>query len=277
MGVIVIILITFFVSVSSYLSSGEIYNKDQKIFFKRITKRGYIFGITNLLIVILTVGQYFINLTEVQNTKKESDITQTKRDSILKSKYDSTSLNIIKTFVESLAKNYLKLDSNNQKLIKIVKDSSKTKVIVQNDPVLCLCPTKSISKYYTTQHEQFLCINICSEDATSTGFKINTGLISENSQNECKLVSKNPFFIDYDDKFSKDSYRTYYINWPKDTTIIMLYFIIQGNYSNSDNSKLFLINDVHFYNLITNTSGLVVNKRKHELLILFRKWCSIKS
>src|ERR1035437_5750907 len=149
MFTIIIFLIALLSGIGSFVSStGKtvIRHIDGS---RTLTKDGYIFLTCTIVLVLLPPIQNYLQEKHNDKVEKEQKVQQDQRDSSLKARYDSTiyvmkdkfdtsnqkSTSIIS---ETLGKYGYKLDSANKTLIRVMRDSSKTKIIVADDPVLSM-------------------------------------------------------------------------------------------------------------------------------------------
>jgi hypothetical protein len=276
---IIIILITTFLALSSFITASNVYNENEKG-FKRITKTGSLIISLNLIIIILTGIQYFGNKRELRKSEAAAVIRQNDRDSILrvrydssliimKGKYDTSNIRTIAVVTELLANYGFRLDSSNRRLLKIIRDSSKTKIILPNDPVLQLCPRIGIEYRDTRENHNFYNVQICSKDASSSNFYINCPYIIGDSVGNLTYIGK--LDLPTDLKISKDNSITAFLAIPSSFTYKYIYLLFDGTYSNADNTKIFPINDLYYYNENGKTSGLIKGKLKTQISLFIKK------
>ena len=138
-SIFLIIGIAILASVSSFLvTGGKLIDKSQNG-LKKLTTQGWRV-VLGLGIIILSVLQYKQNEINLSNKEIETNKKQDQRDISLKANYDSsliemknkfdtTSTKTLLTVTETLGKYGFLLDSSNQKLIKIIRDSDRKSVV----------------------------------------------------------------------------------------------------------------------------------------------------
>jgi len=277
MGLIIGILL--FVAISSLISTGNIINKEKKG-FKYLTLRGYAMIALNLLIIVLSVLQYYSNEREIHRRDLENSQNQDLRDSFLKAKYDSSLLNIknefdksntkiILTISEVLGKYGFSLDSTNKTLVRLIRDSSKTKIIEQVAPVLRLRNEDGISLVNHANNKLGFKLNVCSYDASSTDYQCIYYVIKEDSL-------ENLLFLGRDWLLSKDLSinvnQTMSVNFSIPDSIMYkkLIIVIRGTYKNMEKTKTYNINTVDYYEKETKLYMQALPRFKERLEIFIQ-------
>jgi hypothetical protein len=262
MGLFIIICILLFVGVSSLISTGDIIEGNAKG-LKAITRRGWTMIVLNLCIILFSVFQYYTN--EHENKKKdfENIEKQEKRDSSLKAKYDSALFNIkkefdksnihtISTISEVLGKYGYSLDSTNKTLVKLIRDSTKTKIITQDAPVLRLANDVGIQyNKHINGHQEFS-LSVCSYDASSTDFDCLSYVLKEDSIGNISLISI-ARFLSKDLSMNKNQPLRMEFLISDTINFNRLVFAIRGTYKNMDKSRIYEINNLNFYDIKSNT------------------------
>jgi len=281
MNLDILITITLFllVLVSTFMATnGMLMDNRFKGFFERLTKNGWRLIVVNIIILIVLIGQYYHNKYIAKIKDQEYQIKQDTRYSILKvrydssllvmkSKFDESNIKTITTVTEVLGGYGYKLDSANRRLVKILKDSAKTKVILPNDPVL-LC--SAIQLYEQTRGNSVYRIEICSNDAGSTGFDIKGNFLAVDSLNH-KIYLGGKTIFDYEDRIPKDSINGFYIGI-NDSLYSYVLIRLLGSYKNIDGSKSFPIDDVITYNIKARTFHDVTGPKRKEIIDLLKDY-----
>lgn len=168
---------------------------------------------------------------------------------MFKSKFDNSNLKTIATVTNILGKYGYQLDSTGSRLLKIIKDSSKTNVILPENPTL-VC--SSIEYYGLTKGIPTYKINFESREASSSGYNIKCYLIAQDSLNKYSILNDSNLLEDYD-RIPKNSTKIYYHTIYNDTVYRMIFLRLFGTYRNSDQSKTLSIDEIYygrFYKLI---------------------------
>ena len=278
MSLLYFIIIAFLVAISALLSSiWEIIDREKKG-LKYITKRGWIIIGLNASVIIFSVLQYNQNEIDVKQKEDEAKTEQTQRDSILrnrydsslyvmKQKYDSSHANIIRTLASALGQYGYKLDSSNQKLEKLIKDSAKTKVILPNDPVLTLC-SNGIRLIDTTDNKHHYGISFCSNDAGCTDFKIKIYVVLFDTINNYSYAGLYDF--PSDSQIPKDIKYELYFDITDNLIYTKLYFLVKGTYKNIERTKTYPTNIMYYYNRLGNTSGVITGETRASIIEYLR-------
>jgi hypothetical protein len=270
--IIVTILLTFS-SIFSYLgdkSDREAHNQGT---FK---KRFKIFIILAVLIFVFTILQYIQNGVELSNKEKEANTQQWHRDSILsaqynsslyvmKQKYDSSHQNIVLTIANTLGKYGLRLDSTNQNLIKLIKDSSKTKVILPIDPILTVCPDGILLNDQKNNIHHYE-LQFCSDDAGSSKFDIKSYVIIADTLDNLYYVGTNTSLISYETKIPTNTQLVAYFDVINPSPYSILYIYLKGNYKNIDGTKSYNIDIIYWYNKNTKRTGIMMGKTRSSII-----------
>jgi len=278
-SIIIIILITAFLALSSIITTSNVFKSEEKG-FKKFTKTGYFIIVVNICIIILTVFQYSINKKELIKSEKNAVKKQNYKDSILrlrydsalfvmKKKYDTTNIKTISVVTELLAIYGFKLDSSNQKLQKIIKGSSKTLVVLPNDPVLQICGKDGIVLNRYKNNKYYFDVNLCSKDASCTNFGLFCPVVLEDSTNKLLLFTELKIPSDY--KIASDDHVKLYLTIPNNYKFNFIYILISGNYKNTDYSKSYSVNDLYYYNSKGHTYGLMGGDTKKRIISFIKK------
>jgi len=269
------IIIAFLVAVSSLLSStSDVIDKTKKG-IKSVTKKGWILLVLNLSIIIFSVLQYRQNDIEVKQKENEANYKQIQRDSLLrnqydsslyimKQKYDSSHLNIVRTIANALGMYGFKLDSSNQRLEKLIKDSSKTRIIMPDDPVLIICPDGGIKLVDSKLNSHHYKIDFCSQTAGSSQFEIKCRVVLSDSMNSYTYAGS--FDMPSDLQIPKDMVNSEFFDIVNNQSYSFLYILVKGKYKNIDGTKSFQVNTLYYYNRYGNTSGMITGDTRRAII-----------
>jgi hypothetical protein len=275
-NVLFIILISFFTLCISFVSvKGTLSDlKYKKKWWKIITKRGWGAIVLTLSVIMLLVWQNY--LSEKTSDKKDEALKKEKEKS------DSTVTNRIKAGVDSnrkilfddlsqaLAKQGLGFDSNQKRIEKLVKDSSKIRVFEKEDPVLHLVTMagkKGIEIIKEDNGAFTIEIQILSSDAGSGGFEITYSILKANSKDQIIYLGKRSP-LQYNKKLSANQASISPFIIPSDNygKPEMIFVWARGKYKNIDLSKTFQLDEVYYYNVNGNTFGEMEGKTREAIL-----------
>jgi hypothetical protein len=277
-GILVIVGITALVAVSSIISSvGKLVDRRRKG-IKIVTGRGWTIIALNLGILILSVLQYTFNESELVEKEKSAVRLQESRDSILKanydssllvlkSKFDTSNLNTVLTISQTLGEYGYKFDSAQKKLERIVKDSAKTRIYTQEDPVLTICEIVDTTTKKKSGYNSDLLVKYCSIGAGSTDFKITSiiALADTFPTKNYKYVGKGSGLAQQLQIPKEMTYsRPFYIT--SNQFYMYIYIYLTGTYSNIDRTKTFKVDALYFFNKIGRNSGLVDGDTREEII-----------
>jgi hypothetical protein len=271
--IIIIVLLSILLLISTFVSTKGLTDSRYK-WLKRIQKRGWNLIIINLLILLLLIGQYFLN--DYKSNKKDIKFQkqQELRDEILKRRYDSSLLDIktrfdtsniqvITTVSDVLGKYGYRLDSTN-KLLKALKDSSKTRVKMPDDPILFCNSIKFHSMDGVTPMYEF---SVACKDASSTGFDIKFYVIGQDKTNKYWFIASESF-MGIENRMFKNSEEPLLIGIRNDSVYSILYFRLVGTYMNADKTKKYAIDEVCSFRTV-NKSFSIEPKYMREYIINF--------
>lgn len=275
-GILIIIGIALFVAFSSFVSStGKLIDKRWKG-LKIVTPRGWFIIALNFGVIILSVLQYSFNEKELKQKEIEASNKQTKRDSILKSNYDSslyvlkskfdtTNLNTVSIVSQTLGEYGYLLDSTQKRLVKIIKDSSKTKIISAEEPVLSICSFEGIKLARIENDAYYFDLLFCSNGAASTGYNIKAFIVIADSLNNF-LYFKDNLSLSDELQILKDAAFVQHFNFSNKINFNFLYIYVKGTYKNIDRTKTYNLDAAYYYNKIGKTSGMVMGKTREKII-----------
>lgn len=264
MEVYIIIFLAILVLISTFISTKGSLTDDRKNGIKNFTRNGWKLVITNLFIIVLLVVQYYLNEYKLNIQYINNQTSQEIRDSVLKSRYDSSLLIIkskfdssniktISTVTDILGKYGFLLDSTNKVLVEVIKDSANVNIILPEDPVI-KCTSIELSS--VTSDTTCFNFDFTSFDAGSTGFNfIVTCVLLDTTGNYSIEYRDN--FLTYNFKFSKNMTKFVHLYLLNIEKYLCIYIHLKGSYMNTDQSKIYQIDDVYFYDLKTKKFGEV--------------------
>lgn len=279
-----VILIAGFGLLSAILQSWSIIYDRKTIGRSKITPSGIIIIFSGLAIFVASMLQQ--RSQERKDSEKEAlaKKEQDKRDSVLRRNYDS-SLIVMKLkfdtsnfkttaiIAENLGKYGYKFDSTNGSLVKLIKDSSKTKVIVGDDPVLSIVDIANMKGITITKYNKNsidLKVIITSLDAGSRDFSIKYSYIIEDSLKQQYYVNSDTP-IPFNSSIPKGNGKGNYINLESSFEIYYVYIWARGKYKNLDKTKEFQFDEVYYINPHENTSGTIVGSSRDKITDLILK------
>ena len=276
-GIALIIAITSFIS-----STGKLLDR-RKEGLKIITKRGWFLIALNFVVILLSVAQYILNENKLHQKDVEASNKQAIRDSILKSNYDSSlfvlknkfdtsNIKIVSTISQTLGEYGYLLDSAQKSLVKIIKDSSKTKIITQEDPILSICSFEGIKLEKNENDKYYYNLKFCSEGAGCTGFNVTASIVlSDSMPSNYFIYLKDNLVLSNEIQIPKDAAYVKYFNFSDKLKYTLLYVYVNGAYTNIQRTKTYNIDAVYYYNKIVKTSGMVEGETRKNIISFIQK------
>ncbi|MFN4249294.1 MAG: hypothetical protein ACK4EY_16320 [Flavipsychrobacter sp.] len=245
--------------------SGKL-SDNRRNFPNNYTKRGWFL----IACSVTTIGLiwWIFSITENEEITARNNLNSqlANRDSVNSRKLDSSNRNTVKL----LAEYGLKVDSANKVLVKVIRDSSKRVVIENIDPVLSVCDIHLTGNVLDTITIK---ITFCSNDASSSDYKILTHIIATDSfTNNSKLVYiSRKYFLEPVSRISSNNNFYNLFDFYNRSEFSLLYFYVTGTYSNGDNSKQYSINDVYYIDLNKNRNGLLSGDSRKRIISFVKK------
>ncbi len=279
-----VILIAGFGLLPAILQSWSIIYDRKTIGRSKITPSGIIIIVSGLTIFVASILQQRSQERKDKEKDEQAKLEQDKRDSILRRNYDSSLLVMKDKFdtsnfkttaiiAENLGKYGYKFDSTNGSLVKLIKDSSKTKVIVGDDPVLAICDfsdMKGITVTNYTKYKISFRTLLSSLDAGSSDFEIKYSYVIQDSLKNLYYYFKE-IPIPFSSVLSKDASKGNYVNIESPIEIYFVYIWARGKYKNLDKTKPFEFNEVYYLNPHGNTTGTVKGETREKIIDLILK------
>jgi hypothetical protein len=246
---------------------------NRRKWYRCIKIKGWVVIAAALLLTIFPLIQ-----KTLQDNKEEKDsITRKKqeyiRDSTLKAKYDSslivsvigikekfdTSINHQTLILSKTLGEYgLALDSANGKIVKMVRDSSKTRIVESISPILAINTEDGTGGIFITQSappKYAFGFEILSFDASSTDFNIESKIVAADSLLNSFYFAKAIKILQNTDFISANASSVIYMDLYLPSDSYYLLINLKGDYKNSDKSKQFNIDDLYYYNFKNKRTG----------------------
>lgn len=259
---ITILLISLFSAIAIVVPSWSAIHDPYGRGLSKIKPNGYVLFIAVILLIVLPVAQY--NCQKAEQKKENAE-----REKVLKRFYDSSLLEVKKKFdssrytsdsiiADNLGKYGYKFDSVSDRLEKLVRDSSKTKIIVQGDPALqiSIADPPGVEFLEKVNNETKIRINIISVGAGSSYFDIKYGFVLAYTTNDTimngRYVSNsNKNIIEKNAKLSEGVASGSYHLIPIDEKFTSLFIWLHGKYKRLDGTGNFVLDEVCWVNLNT--------------------------
>jgi|ERR1035437_9005628 hypothetical protein len=272
-------LITLYIT---YLTaSGNLADNRFKKWYKKLKIKGWLFILAGLILVSTQLAQTYF--TERQN-KKEQEIRDLRVFEKLKHSSDSSVTEFQKSadlsvsrfkkssdsstfeIVQSLGKYKLKYDSSQKKIVNLIKDSSKTRVIEPENPTVVMggeLNSQTLAFLDMEAGHYYYEIYFTSLNSTSRNFDIKSSIIVFDSTTNLKYIYKGQVEI-----FEPNAVL------PKDFPIRKKFEVFsekpfgllgiwnRGNYYNNDLTKVFLYDEMFYYNPNTKKAYKVTGDSK---------------
>lgn len=209
-------------------------------------------------------------LTKIEQDKRDS-IQRRNYDSsllIMKLKFDSSNFKTNSIISENLGKYGYKFDSANNRIVKMIKDSSKTKIIVGDDPVVNIESDgniKGIEIKSIRNKEYYLAISLKSNDAGSSSFEIKYSFVCEDTMGYL-FYHYNSIPIGYSSAIGKDQYMESFSSIYPVSRPHFIYIWARGKYKNIDKTKSYFLAQVYYYNTYGNTFGMMQGNTREKII-----------
>lgn len=272
------ILFVVVLSTIAYFINEDNFFKGKEKGIKKITTKGWITLGIYFLIILFTFFQHISGRKELKESEQRALVIQNKRDSILKLeydsslhlmkiKYDSANLVTITSISELLARNGYILDSNNTKILKVLRDSIKTNIILPTAPILQLCAGHGIRFVKTKNDSMYYDVSFCSYDASCTIDSISISIVYFDNFDNFKL-DKKTIKLPKNLKIVVESPITMEMTLPltAKNKFKLVYMLFRGKYTDTTKEKIFEINDLYFLNILNNDWGITAGEKKDKVL-----------
>jgi hypothetical protein len=225
---------------------------------RKIRKEGWWFFAVNCLIVVLTVWQFILGRINDNKKEKSQAKIQAKRDSIQRASYDQNTASLVNIILD----HGYKLDSENARLIQIVRDSSKTKIIEATLPVLYL---SRVSKTNIDTNELVLEFETFSEIASSTKIDVLIYIIEVDRYNNWRPLHIMTSFTGVTIPAERGSLTSVTVhNTP--SNLNKFYFYVVGTYSGVGSDKTLNVNQACRYTVVDNHFVGMTDKARDSII-----------
>lgn len=276
-NIIILVTIPLLVAILSFILAQYKPLDKRRKGLKIITKYGWIIIIINLVIIVLSVIQFSLNEKEIAEKDKQATTNQKKRDLILKSNYDSsldvlkkkfdtTNIKTVEVVAQTLGKYGFLFDSSQKMLIKIIKDSSKIRVIEKEDPIFSICAIDGIKLIQNQKGIIEVTISLCSDEAGSTAFDISGNFLISDALASTKFIYLGDLQIERNFVISQKISKKLFFKFTGDFNSKMLYIYLNGTYKNLDKTKTYSINTVYYLNTNSGSIGEISGRTKTNII-----------
>lgn len=226
---------------------------------KQVTAWGYVVILSAGASIVAAILLFMISEKEQNEATKKlvEEITNSKV--VLADKLDSSN----KVTNQILAENYLRLDSTNDRLVKIIKDSAKTTVLNSPDPVLRV-DNLTVDSIDTNSYRISITVSCRDANCRLDSFNelllvqyTNTGSIFKAGEVNTRKLLK---------AFAKNETVTYYIITSPKWEPVFIYYYWWGKYYNYDRTKTYPISEVTYYNLRGKSFGLIHGETRNKII-----------
>lgn len=258
--ILIILLIALAATFTQFISSWDDIVDTSRNGIKKLTKKGWLYIVCAIVLIVLPVMQHLYQIKEDIQKEKIAKVKQDERDLRQKEVYDSSILEIITV----LGKYGYKFDSTNKKLVTLVRDSAKTRVIEPENPSFSLLINETVKpishrktdSIYTKFELRFASIN-----ATSSFFDIKFYPFYEETTGEIiyikSMQSKDNNALNYNLKLIENSYYISSVDIPNILVKKNIYFWVDGTYKNIFGNKTFTVNELYRYEISSGETFVV--------------------
>ena len=238
---------------------------------KKLSKISWVLFICCLALILLPVVQDRIQQKELIEREKSQKQSYDESVSRMADRFAESSNRTVATLSEILGKYGYALDSSNKRLVKLIQDSSKTKVIIPENPVFQVGNDGKDKGVSLISHENNFYkykVTFCSFDAASTGFNFVAKVVISDSLNNFTYVQNvfNKTIFSRTEAMQKNSSKSAYFKLPDNLGYNMVYIWIKGTYTNRDGNKTFPIDEIYFNNKNSNTDGIITGNTKDMVI-----------
>lgn len=210
-----------------------------------------------LLLVCTSI--FTLWLTSQNEQKKDLEQKKEKKinDSIAQARINAAVGEVSDKFGKAVGQYNLRVDSGFDGVIKMVRDSAKRvySLIKEDDPYfgLCIPDTSSIKFEKVDNRKTLVKMNFCSYKSTSRNIYLNLAFI---------IASKEGYKIVTEVAFTNTDVREDALTQLRREITITnsindnIYVYMYGSYTNSSNSKHFIVNKLSIMNVVTNDSPI---------------------
>jgi hypothetical protein len=218
------------------------------------------------------------HLQKIQEDIRDSTLRASYEASVLRMKkeYDTSNRKTLDDIAEILGKYGYRLDSVNRKLVKLIADSANMKVVLPEDPVLCVADNntaKGISYLKDDGPYSHYALNISSLDAGSCCFDIKASVVVLNDVTlNYDYIPVNFSFPETNTTIPKNSSTGYTFKITNKLKYHYLYLWIRGVYKNVSGTKTYNFNEVYYNNKNGNVFGTMLGETKQQIIKTINYW-----
>lgn len=225
-------------------SKGQIFQKRRKFF---LTPKGIVLSLVFIVIIAVSVihdiDETKARKKEVENAKKQMDF----KDSLNNVRIENSKL----ATIEALAKYGLKYDTVQRRIEQIVRDSSRTVIVNKEQPLLKLCPVNPIILTEDGLNPKIQ-ISICNSGAVSRDIQLKFYFFISDINDDIDIYKNLQFFGEFNrseflSEMSASEFKGFTANIMRDMSNKNLFIYLVGSYSNSERSKVYLADDVVYF------------------------------
>lgn len=277
MNLLLTLIIALVVAVASFITSAaKLYDNSNRVtgFGKLRIPGRWTLGLLFVSILLTALQSYLNEKDQDQKLSAQKHYYDSSLAVMLKqARIDNqnTVVTITKAEAEALGKYGYKFDSTTQLLTRIIRDSSKTKIISGPTPVLGLCRDNPLLVTNSGKNRIYkFDFNFCSYDAGSTDYNIAIYSVLEDTLGNLYYGGKNTV-LDPKLKISllAQQHQEFRSRMPFDT-LSNIYFYVTGNYRSLDNSKLQYIDLVYQYEFSSKTSATIIREMRARVLAIVK-------
>ncbi len=255
---------------SSCLSIWKDYKdkRYKKRIFKGVKKEFYMLSVLGLIILSLTIWQYFYTRDRNKNEKKEEANEKRIKDSTMQAEIkkgiDSGIHMISIGFGNSFKEQKIKMDSINYTLVAI-KDSVDINKQPEEKPTIGIMRNGiSIDSFMSNNRGIHVAITSLGGSSTNIDIKISLIVLYANG----KLIQEisNDNLIDHIDRIPNQTVKGTSFFIPKDAQINKIYVLLKGSYTNLNGKSKTFIDELYEFDVEMNSTIKMFNDKKIELL-----------
>lgn len=243
---------------------------------QNLTKLGRVLVVVSTLAILSTITQTHFSDKESNLKESLSKRELTRRDSLHEIRERNTAIELMKrvdsskqTTTKLLLDYHLAVDSGNNKIVKVLRDSARNTNYYGSDPDFSICLNNGIiidnyqhndvnsSYFYTVK------VNMCNNLAVSKNIDLKLYILGKDDRDSLLYLNKEVVTassVSAGAVLSKE-----YVLQGTKTKTSELYIYIKGVYKNSDYTKKLKLDEVFFYNFQNKTVGIVGFKESEKV------------
>ncbi len=247
---------------------GKLYTETSGANSYKITLYGKLILIVSIVGLLVTLGLYLSSENDDEESKKKLSSQLALRDSLNQLHLDSVQKKTYLNTIELLAKYGYKADSTTNMLVKIIKDSSRTKIITGPDPIVGIMGVDDVKGIRIEKKENGMIAfqyHIASADAGSCSFELSASFIGQLPSDTLKYFRKaEP--MNNTSQIPRNKAFTAFFNVSEEFNLTFLFIWLRGKYKNIDKSKTFSMDELYYYNIKGNTNGSLDGETRNRII-----------